>query len=79
MKNFIKEKNKILCFVAIIVIIAGVGFYYHKKVERKYQACRDKCWAESEERTSLKTSHVGVFTNPLYQACTAGCREKYGK
>ena len=79
MKNFIKGRSKILCFIAVIVVVAGVGFCHHKKVERKYQACRDKCWAESEEKTGLKAGSLKLFASSQFQACTAGCREKYGK
>ncbi len=79
MKKFTKEKGKILCFVIIVVVVVGAGFYHYKKVERKYQACRDKCWAESEEKTGLKTGSLRLFASPQFKACTAGCREKYGR
>ena len=39
-----KEKKKTICLVLIIAaILVGVGFYHYQKVERKYQACRNKC------------------------------------
>ena len=76
MKKFAGEKNKILCFVVIIMVVVGIGFYYHKKVERKYQACRAKCLAESKTKTILEK--VDIISSQ-YWACLAGCREKYGK
>lgn len=78
MENLTK-RNKILCLVAMIVIIVVGIDYHYKKVERKYQACRDKCWAESEEKTGLKAGSLGLFASSQFQACTARCREKYGK
>jgi len=79
MKKFTKEKSKILCLVVIIVVIV-VGVDYHcKKMERKYQSCRDKCWAESEEKTGFEADSLRLFASPQFKACIAGCREKYGK
>ena len=76
MKFKMNEKIKTICLILItVVILAGAGFYHYQKVERKYQACRNKCKLEKGALMSLElwkwTSH--------YQICIENCKEKYGK
>jgi len=59
----------VIILIAILVIGVLIWWNYKKTIDRKYQACLDKC------RVSY-----GYFEDRIDRmACEAECREKYGK
>ena len=67
------KKIKTICLVLIIVaILVGAGFYHYQKVERKYQACKNKCFMDAQ----LEDFRIYSF---VYKSCIESCKEKYGK
>jgi len=75
--KLMSNKFKIISLIIIVSIIVGIRIYYNQKTERRYQACREKYTAESQQ-LKYKTG-LGRLYTPQFQACIAGCKEKYGK
>ena len=69
-----KEIYILIAVILIVILIIGLLIWsnYNKTIERKYQACQDKCDAYAG-------FGISKYTNSDYKACNAECREKYGK
>ena len=72
-----KEKIKIYIILALIIGVLIGGFLMwqnrQKTVERKYQACLEKCKASAPPGLSK-------YLEPSeYMVCAAECKEKYAK
>ncbi len=64
--------------ILTIILIAGfiTGFFiwnHQKTIERKYQACLEKC--EGENGILSKYN----IDSPRHKVCIAECKEKYAK
>lgn len=69
-------KEKIKIYIILVLIMGGligglIVWQNQQKIERKYQACLDKCRAEF--------NYFGVELSQKLHVCQAECREKYGK
>ena len=76
-----KEKIKIYIILLVIIGVLIGGFLiwwnYQKTIERKYQACLEKC--EAEYTKPGLSRYLFPSLSPEHKACRAGCKEKYAK
>jgi len=79
-----KKKNKFYILIGVIIIVILITSFliwwnYKKTVDKKYQACLEKCGFEAQTM-EYKSALIRLLQyETRVNSCKAECRENYGR